>query len=174
MKPALKKALDPYIRLAPFFGIGLGVVGIALAVILFWERGTQLEMNGSILKVRTLRLDDQSAAAILDFRITNPSNYTVVVRTADTTLVDQSGNTLEGAPISEMDARQLFEYFPALGQKYNDSLVVRSKIGPHQSLDRMLAARFEISEQQLQARQRLRIHIEDVDGPSVDLIENAR
>jgi hypothetical protein len=174
VKPALKKALEPYIRLAPFFGIGLAVVAIALAAILFCQRGSQLEMSGSILKVRTLRLDDRSAAAILDFRVTNPSNYTVVVCKADTTLVDQSGNTLEGAAISEIDARQLFEYFPALGQKYNDSLVVRTKIGPHQSLDRMLAARFEVSEKQLKARQRLSIHIEDLDGPSVDLVEQGR
>jgi hypothetical protein len=174
VKPALKKALEPYIRLAPFFGIGLGVVAILMAVILLWQRSAQLEMSGSILKVRTLALDDRSAAAILDFRVANPSNYTVVVRRADVALVDQSGNTLEGAAISEIDARGLFQYFPALGQKYNDSLVVRSKIGPHQTLDRMLAVRFEVSEKQLRARQRLRIHVEDLNGPSVDLVENPR
>ena len=174
MKPALKKVLEPYIRLAPFFGIGLGVVAILMAVIMFWQRGSQLEMGGSILKVRTLALDDQSAAAILDFRVVNPSKYTVVVRRADVALVDRSGNALEGAAISEMDARGLFQYFPALGQKYNDSLVVRTKIGPHQSLDCMLAARFEISEKELQARRRLSVHIEDLNGPSVDLVEQPR
>jgi hypothetical protein len=174
VKPALKKALEPYIRLAPFFGIGLAVVAILMAVILFWQRDSRLEMSGSILKVRTLALDDQSAAVIVDFRVVNPSHYTVVVRTADATLVDQSGNTLEGAAISEMDARGLFQYFPSLGQKYNDSLVVRTKIGPHQSVDRMLAARFEVPEKQLQARRRLSVHIEDLAGPSVDLVEKPR
>ena len=170
----MKKALEPYIRLAPFFGIGLVVVGIALAWIVFSQRGAQLQLNGSILKVRTLALDDKSAAAILDFRVTNPSDYKFVVRLADTTLVDQSGNTLEGAPISEMDARRLFEYFPALGQKYNESLIVRTKIAAHQSMDRMLAVRFEVSEQQLQARKHLRIRIEDLDGTFVELVETLR
>lgn len=170
----LRKALEPYIRLAPFFGIGLVVVGLALAWILFASRGSQMKLNGSILKVRTLALDEKSAAAILDFRVTNPSDYKFVVRQADTTLVDQSGNTLEGAPISEMDARRLFEYFPVLGQKYNDSLIARATIAPHQSVDRMLAVRFEVPEQQLQARKQLRIRIEDLDGPFVELVETGR
>ena len=174
MKPALKKALDPYIRLAPFFGIGLVVAAVLLGAAMFWQRSSQLEMSGSILKVRTLALDDRSAAVILDLRVANPSHYTVVVRRADIALVDLSGNTLEGEAISEMDVRRLFEYFPILGQKYNDSLVVRTKIGPGLSLDCMLAARFEVSEQQLKARQRLRIHIEDLDGPSLDLVEQPR
>lgn len=171
---AMKKALEPYIRLAPFFGIGLAVVAIVLVCILLAQRGAQMELNGSILKVRTLALDEKSAAAILDFRVSNPSNYSFVVRTADTTLVDQSGNVLEGAPISDVDARRLFEYYPILGQKYNDSLIIRTKIGPHQSLDRMLAVRFEVSEPQLQARKQLRVRIEDLDGPFVELVETRR
>jgi hypothetical protein len=170
----MKKALEPYIKLAPFFAIGLVVVALVLAWIMFAQRGAQMQLNGSILKVRTLALDDKSAAAILDFRVANLSDYKFVVRQADTTLVDQSGNTLEGAPISEMDARRLFEYFPILGQKYNDSLIVRTKIAPHQSMDRMLAVRFEVPEQQLQARKQLRIRIEDLDGPVVELVETRR
>jgi hypothetical protein len=171
---ATKKALEPYIRLAPFFGIGLAVVAAALAWIMLIQRGSQLELNGSILKVRTLPLDEKSAAAILDFRISNPSRYTFVVRKADTTLVDRNGNVLEGEPISDMDARRLFEYYPILGQKYNDSLIVRTKIAPRQTMDRMLAVRFEVPEQELQARKQLRIHVEDLDGPFVDLVETRR
>lgn len=73
--------------------------------------------------------------------------------------------------ISEVDARRLFDYYPVLGQKFNDSLLIRTKIKPHETMDRMLAARFEVPEKDLQARRQLRIRIEELDGPVVDLVE---
>jgi len=38
-------------------------------------------------------------------------------------------------------------------------------------MDRMIAVRFEIPVAQLDARKRLKLKIEDVDGPSGELIE---
>jgi hypothetical protein len=87
-------------------------------------------------------------------------------------MVDKQGRTLDGAVVSEMDAKRVFQYYPLLGQKYNDTLLVRTKIAPHQSMDRMVAARFEIPEKQLQDRKQLRIWIEDVDGAVSEIVEN--
>jgi hypothetical protein len=75
--------------------------------------------------------------------------------------------------VSEVDAARLFEYFPLLGQKYNDSLIARTRLEPHRTLDRMIAAKFEIPEAQLQARKGLRIRIEDVDGAVSEIAEGA-
>jgi hypothetical protein len=116
-------------------------------------------------------MDDNSSVAILDFRFVNPSNYGFVVREVKVSLEDKQGRTLDGAVVSEMDAKRLFQYYPMLGQKYNETLLLRTKIGPRQAMDRMVAARFEIPEKLLQDRKQLRIRVEDVDGPVSEIVE---
>lgn len=170
----MRKALEPYIKLSPFLGIGLVIVAIVVAWIFYIQRGAHVELTGSILKVRTLPLDDKSSAAILDFRVLNPSDYLFIVRKAEVSMVDRSGQTLDGMPISDADARRLFEYYPVLGQKYNNSLTIRTKIAARQSLDRMLAVRFEVPEKELQSRRQLSIRIEELDGPVSHLVEGQR
>lgn len=158
-------------QLLPFVGIGIVVVAVVVAVVLYIQRGAHIELKGSIQKVRTLAMDDNSSVAILDFRFVNPSNYGFVVREVKVSLEDKQGRTLDGAVVSEMDAKRLFQYYPMLGQKYNETLLVRTKIGPRQAMDRMVAARFEIPEKLLQDRKQLRIRVEDVDGPVSEIVE---
>jgi hypothetical protein len=170
----LRKTLDPYIKLLPFLAVGLVVVAVALVWVLYMQRGAHIDLQGSIQKVRTLALDENSTALIVDFRIVNPSDYSFVVRRAEVFLTDPSGVERQGMEIGEVDARQLFKYFPALGPKYNDSLVIRASIAPHHSLDRMLAARFELPESVVQARKGLRIRLEEVSGPVSEFTESPR
>ena len=158
-------------QLLPFVGIGIVVVAVAVGVMLYVQRGAHIELIGGIQKVRTLAMDENSSVAVMDFRFVNPSNYGFVVREVKVSLEDQQGRTLDGLVVSETDAKRLFQYYPVLGQKYNDTLLVRTKIGPHQSMDRMVAARFEIPEKLLQDRKQLRIRVEDVDGPVSEIVE---
>ena len=51
----------------------------------------------------------------------------------------------------------MFEYYPALGQKYNDSLLMHDKIPARASMDRMIVARFEVPEAALQSRKNLTV-----------------
>jgi hypothetical protein len=167
----VKKALEPYVKLAPFIGIGLVVVAVAIAGVFYIQRGAHVELTGSIQKVRTLALDENSSAMILDFRVLNPSDYPFVVRSAEVYVTDPAGQTLQGAPISEVDARRLFDYFPLLGQKYNDTMVDRTTIAAHQQMDRMLAVRFDVPEALLKSRKGLRLRIEELDGPVSELLQ---
>jgi hypothetical protein len=48
---------------------------------------------------------------------------------------------------------------------------MRDSIPPHNSWDRMVAARFEVPESTLEARKRLVVRIEEVDGKVFDLSE---
>ncbi len=171
MSSYLREKLDPYIKLAPFLGIGLVIVAIVVAWIVYNQRGAHVELRGSVQKVRTLALDENSAAAIIDFRFRNPSDYPFVVRSVEVTMTDPSGKANEGSVISEVDATNLFQYFPALGQKFNPCLVLRTKIKARESMDRMLAVRFEVPEKVLQQRKSLRIHIVELDGPEADIVE---
>jgi hypothetical protein len=153
------------------FGAGLVVIAIAVAWIFYIQRGAHIEPTGKILKVRTLSLDENSSVAVIDFRMVNSSDYGIVVREVAVTLEDTKGRTADGMVVSEMDAKRLFEYYPVLGQKYNDTLIIRDRVGPRQAVDRMIAARFEMPLAQLDARKKLAVRVEDVDGPMGELTE---
>jgi hypothetical protein len=147
------------------------VIAIVVAWVLYMQRNAHIEPQGKILKVRTQAMDENSSVAVVDFRMVNSSDYPIWVREVDVSLFGADGKTYDGAVVSETDAKALFRYYPLLGQKYNDSLIVRDRIHPHQTVDKMIAARFEMPQGRLDARKKLTVHIEDVDGPSGDLVE---
>ncbi len=162
--PVPKKIPVPFVA-------GAGVVIILIAGILYMQRGAHIEVKGSILKVRTLAMQDDSSIAVIDFRFANPSNYPFVVQRVEVTAIGPDGQVLEGATVSETDAKRLFQYFPVLGQKFNDTLLARERVPAHQSLDRMIAVRFETPETKLGARRNLTVRITEVDGAESEIRE---
>ncbi len=163
--PGLKKQFLIYMA------IGVVLVAAAVAFIFHLQRGAHIELRGNVLKVRVFPIDDKSTIAVIDFRCVNPADYRFVVRSVDVSMEDYDGRVIEGSVISEVDAARLFEYYPILGQKYNDSLLIRTKVPPGQSMDRMIAVRFDVSEKEMTARKLLKIRIEDVDGAVSDVVE---
>jgi hypothetical protein len=153
---------------------GIAVVAVAVAWVFFLQRGAHMELQGAILKVRTLSTDENSSVALIDFRCTNAADYPWVVRSVEVSLTDAQGGLLEGNTVSDADATRLFEYFPLVGQKFNDSLVARTRIPPRHTIDRMIAAHFDVSEKALRARRNLRVHVEDVDGAVSEIVEGGR
>ncbi len=153
------------------FSVGLVVILIAVAGILYMQRGAHVELKGSILKVRTLGMDDNSSLAVVDFRFANPSDYPFVVRTVDVTATGADGQEYTSTPVPEVDAKRIFEYYPVLGPKFNPSLITRDKIPARLTQDRMIVARFEIPQAKLDARKNLKVRVEDVDGPVSELSE---
>ena len=135
------------------------------------QRGAHIGLTGSILKVRTAALDENSTVAVIDFRFTNPGNVPFWVRTVSVVLENKDGNQFDGKVISETDAKRMFEVMPLLGQKFNETLILRDKIQGHTSQDRMVAARFEAPEALISARKRFLVRIEEVDGPIVEFSE---
>jgi hypothetical protein len=152
-------------------GVGLLVVALGIAGVFWMQRGAHVELKGSILKVRTLSLEEKSTVAVIDFRFVNPSDYPFVVRKVEVFLVDGKGERIQGETVSELDAKRLFQYYPTLGQKFNDTLVLRNKVPARQSWDRMIAARFSLPEAELHARKSLVVRVEDVDGPTSEIVE---
>jgi hypothetical protein len=148
----------------------IGVVG----GIFYIQRGAHIDLKGSVLKVRTLATDESSCVAVVDFRFVNPATAPFFVQEVNVSIEDKNGKTVDGAPVSEVDARRLFENYPALGQKYNDTLVMHTKIPARASMDRMIVARFEVPEPVLESRKDLKVRITDVDGPEAELQEVKR
>jgi hypothetical protein len=162
------------LRLLIYVLAGIAVVAAAVTWVFFLQRGAHLDLPGAILKVRTVSTEENSSVALIDFRCTNSADYPWVIRSVEVSLTDAQGELLNGSTVSDADATRLFEYFPLIGQKFNDSLVARTRIPPRRTIDRMIAARFEISEKALRARRSLRVRVEDVDGPVSEIVEGGR
>ncbi len=153
------------------FGIGLVCIAIAVAGIFYLQRGAHVDVHGKFLKVRTAPLDDNNSFVVVDFRIVNPSDYGFKVRTVTVVLEEPSGNQIEGQTASDSAAKQALEGIPALGAKYNDSLIMNDMVPPKGTWDRMIASRFEMPEAKLQARKRFIVKIEEVDGKISEISE---
>ena len=153
------------------FAIGVGAIAVIVTGVLYMQRGARVGLTGNFLKVRTAPLDENSSVAVVDFRINNPSNYRFVVRTVTLVLDDPDGNRYDGRSIADTDARRLFEYFPLLGQKFNETLVMNDNVPAHGAADKMIAARFDAPESRLEKRRRFILRIEEVDGPVTEITE---
>jgi hypothetical protein len=152
-------------RLLIFFGVGLVAVLIAVVVILTTNKGAHLQLQGKILKVRTGALGEGNSIAVMDFRVENPSDKPFVVRIVEITLEKKDGAMEEGVTVSKSDLKQLFQYNRFLGDKYNDGLGLQDAIAPHSTVDRMVAAHFEVSNEDLEKAKAVHLSIQDVDGP---------
>jgi hypothetical protein len=152
-------------RLAIPLVIGVAAVAAMVFGLLWIQRGAHVELKGEILKVRTHELDERSSIAVIDFRFVNPADYPFIVRKVDVILEDPSDRELEGMTVAESDTRRLFDAYPLLGQKFNESLRPRDRVDARQSQDRMIAARFEVPVGVLNSRKQLTVRVEDVDGP---------
>lgn len=148
-----------------FFGVGVAVIAIAVVTILSANKGSHLELKGKIIKVRTGALSDQDSIAVLDFRVENPSNVPFVVRQVEVTLEKKDGGTEEGNTVARDDLKKLFQYNRFLGDQYNDAVTIKDTVPPHTTVDRMVAARFDVPEKDLEASKAIHLSIQDMDGP---------
>lgn len=154
-----------------FLIVGLAVVGIGIGFLWMGTKGNHLELTGTILKVRLLPLSPVASLAVVDFRVVNPSDIPFVMKSATLTLEQASGEILDGMMVSKPDVENVFKYNPIIGPKFNDVLSIEDRIPPHQRLDRMVGARFEIPEDKAEDRKAIHLHIEELDGVTADFVE---
>ena len=152
--------------------IGLLVIGVAIWAVLYKQQGAHIDPKGSILKVRTLKLDANSSAAVAEVRLTNDSDYPLVARTIEMSAVTKTD--VPGNIVAELDVKQLFKYYPVLGEQYNPVLKAREKVPPHGSIDREVCAQFQIPVEELDQRKDLIVRVEDITGPTAEMHEKVK
>ena len=155
------------------FLIGLLVIGAVVWVVFYKQQGAHIDPKGSILKVRTLKLADNSSAAVVEVRLTNDSDYPLVARTIEESAVTAKGD-VPGNVIAELDVKELFKYYPVLGEQYNPVLKAREKVPPHGSIDREVCAQFAIPVNELDDRKDLVVRVEDITGPTAEMHEKVK
>lgn len=169
-----RQRLDPYIKLLPFFGIGIVVMLIVAGATWWVNRGGRVELAGSVKHVRTVSPEELSTIALVDFRAHNTSDYTFNVKNVRVFVLPAQGDEVEGQVLTSADTDTVLKYYPAAGQRYNPSLMIRSSIPAGQTEDRMVAARFEMPEEAFRQRRQLRIVIDELDGPVSEITERAQ
>jgi hypothetical protein len=161
--------------------IGLAVIAVLIGGIFYMQRNDKIDLPGKILKVRTALLDDgkndrgddhpPTSLAVIDFRVTNPSDVIFEVRTVSVQMVGADGKVIDGQISSDADAAAVMQARPVLGEKFNKTLMVKERIGAHASVDRMAAVRFVVALEELDARKNLKVRIEEVDGKTFEYSE---
>ncbi len=151
-------------RFAIFLSVGLVVIGAIVFFTFATTKQNHLELAGKILKVRTGAIDENSSAAVLDFRVEDPSDIPFVIREVTVTLENPDGSSTDAMIIAKSDVQQLLAYNKFLGVQYNDGLAIHEKIAPHSKIDRMIAVRFEVPKAVLDRAKAIKLHFQDVDG----------
>lgn len=154
-----------------FLAVGLAVVAAVVAVIWTGTKGAHLTLDGKILNVRSIHLEDSELVAV-DFRVTNPSDIPFVLRDVSLRLGGQE--QLKGMQVSRSDVDTMFQLHPQLGGKDNDVLAPPDTIPPGKSIYGMTEASFKGLASIASVRQDLVVHLEDVDGASFDISEAAK
>jgi predicted short-subunit dehydrogenase-like oxidoreductase (DUF2520 family) len=151
--------------------IAVLIVGAVVGGILFSTRQNRVELTGSVLRVRSHAVDNENTIVLADIRVSNPSTQQFVVKEVQVLLEEHQGSPIPGDTFSETDAQRLFTYYPVLGKKYNPNLMIRQKINPGETMDRMISVRFSGSEDRVQKRKGLRIVVTDADGAKTEIVE---
>ena len=152
--------------------LAVGLIAVAIVVSITWEstKGAHLELDGRILHVRLLSVSPQATIVVVDFRETNPSDVPFSLRDVEMKLMGVPGEPT-GQIISKADMDTVFQYMKLLGPKFNPLLGIGDKIGPRQTVDRMVAARFELPESDIEARQAIHLLFTDVNRAEMELVE---
>jgi hypothetical protein len=157
-------------RSVVYFLVGLGLVGAAIFAAFYLNRGSHVDLKGSILKVRTLA-DGDGAIVFADFRVTNPSNLPFVVNSVKMTMETPDGEVATAVTLSKSDVEKIAKTYKLIGPQYNDVLGIQDQIPPIETTDRMAAGRFSFPPRFLKDRKTLRLRIEEVDGVVAEITE---
>ena len=153
------------------FSIGLVLIGLLVAGVMFMQRGSAIEFQAKFLKVRTAPLDDTSTVAVVDLRLTNPSNLLLQVRQVQFEMEDAKGTRTFGDVIGEGDTKRVFEALPVLGTKFLETVSMGMHVQARSTGDYMVAARFGAPVADVDARKRFVLRVEEVDGKSFEFLE---
>jgi len=134
------------------------------------NRGSHLQLNGSILKVRSLA-DGDGTIVFADFRVTNTAMIPFVVNGVEMTMETPEGEVAKAVVFSKSDVEQATKYLKLLGPKYNDVLSIKDQLPPINTNDRMVAGRFPFPPKYFQQRKTLRLRIQEMDGIVAEITE---
>ena len=150
--------------------LGIVVMTIAVAAVLYKNKDSRIRVEGQILKVRSHQADSERTIALVDFRFRNASADLLMVEDVEVFLDEESAST-PAVLFAESDIRRTLPYYPTLGEKHTPGLLRRDRIASGESTDRSLAFSVPVTDDRFGRRKALRIVIHDVDGAQTEIVE---
>ena len=172
MNPAPPKKKFTMPPIVNYVLIGLLLAGVGVALIMLMNRGQRVQVDGTILKVRTISVDDNASIAVVDFRMKNPSDVLFQVKQLTVVVTRADGTDEEGATMTEMDLDRVLDFYKATGPRFNPTFKLRDRLKPGEQLDRTAAGSFSIAEKSLLNRRNLVLKIQDADGIVTQIAEH--
>ncbi len=141
-----------------------GLIGacIVAGAILFYNRGAKPTLTGKITEVRTIGVEQNASVAFVNFSGANSAENALIIHKRELEVVDGDGNRHVGMLVQVPDLKSLFEYFPVLGGMKDEPLLPRTELEPGEPLRGLVAARFEISKDKLDQRQKIILRVYDI------------
>lgn len=153
------------------FAVGVALIALAVAGIMVMQRGSAIQFQARILKARTAPLDENSTVAVLDIRLSNPSDLVLEVMQVRLEMEDAKGTRVYGDVIGASDTKRVFEAVPSLGQQFLETLSMKQRIPPRSTNDYMVAARFGAPVAEVDQRARFVLHLDESDGKTFEFLE---
>jgi hypothetical protein len=150
-------------------GIGAVFIAVVAAFVVYGNRSSFLVPTGRILQVRTAPMTDDSSILLIDFEATNPSGREMRIRYITVAIHTPDGASPDNMAIAGTDLPMLFRAHPELGRLDHPYAHEREVIGPGQTVDQIIAVRYDLSESDLKKRKDLQLVVEDVTGPKLEL-----
>ena len=121
-----------------------------------------------MVKERSIDLNEQSGLLLLDIRLVNDSDTVMTVAKIGIDAKMPDGGQFTGHVLRKSDLAGTFQYFPLLGEKYNETLGYDDEIPPRSKVDRMIAASFDAPLSILDGRKNVTVRIEDRTGAAAE------
>jgi len=153
------------------FGAAVVVIAVLVWVGFANTKGNHLVPTGSIGKVRTAKASDEGTFMVIDFNVKNDSDVDMVVHSIETSVDFPDGSTAPGSAASSTDIPMAFRNYTLLGEQYNPVLKDRDIIPAHQQVDRMVGISIDLPFDKVETRKNVKVRIEDVTGPAVEMIK---
>jgi len=154
-----------------YLAIAFVIVAILLAVVLWGNRGSQVRLEGRVLKTRLVPTEAGATLAVLEARIDNPANVTFVVRDVHFRAVLADGTTLDADPVPQIDLDRLLAYLKIYGPRYNPVMKAKDSLPGRSETDRTIAGIFARKPADIEHRKGFVIEVEDVDGAVTRIAE---
>jgi hypothetical protein len=138
-------------------------VGIGIFGVLYINRGSHLQLTGSILKVRTIA-DGDGTIVFADFRVTNAAAIPFVVSSVKMTMDILKDEETPAVVFSKSDVEKSTKYIKALGPKHNEVLSIKDELPPKERVDRVAAGRFPFPPKSFQQGKNLKLRIQEGGG----------
>lgn len=142
--------------------LALAVVGVAALGYNWFSSGPQPRLEGKITGVRLLEVEPEASILLVNFEVENITNLPFVAHERWLEIVDAEGDAHQGTTVNGVDMKPLFQYFAAeLGGMKDEPFIAMTTIDPGEVERGLLAARFEMSKAQLEARKEIILRIVD-------------